>query len=331
MATTTYGDISQRTAAHAAANMLSHAEPVLVLSKFGQTKPIPRNKAETVKFRRPIPFAPAMTPLAEGVTPTPHRIAFEDVPVTLKQWGDLVEITDKVADLSEDPVLKEATMLAGEQAGATVEQVIYGVLKAGTSVFYANGTLRSQVNTAITLNKQRAIVRYLHAMKAKKFTRILSGSVNINTTPVEAAYVAITHTDIEADIRSMTGFVPVAKYGTRQPLCDQELGTVENVRYVVSPDLSPWADAGGAAGSSVLSTGGTNADVYPILFLGMEAYGLTPLKGKEAVTPTVLNPDTVSKSDPLGQRGYVGWKTWFNAVRLNETWMARLEVAATKL
>lgn len=331
MATTTYGDISQRTAAHAAANMLRHVEPVLVLSKFGQTKPIPRNKAETVKFRRPIPFAPALTPLAEGVTPTPHRIAYEDVPVTMKQWGDLVEITDKVADLSEDPVLMDATTLAGEQAGATVEQVIYGVVKAGTSVFYANGASRASVNTAPTLNKQRAVIRYLEKMKAKKFTRVLSGSVAVGTTPIEAAYIAITHTDMAADIRSMTGFVPVAKYGTRQPVADQEIGSVEDVRYILSPDLAPWADAGGAAGSSVLTSGGTNADVYPILYLGMEAYGLTPLKGKEAVTPTVINPGTIDKADPLGQRGYVGWKTWFNAVRLNETWMARLEAAATKL
>jgi N4-gp56 family major capsid protein len=56
-----------------------------------------------------------------------------------------------------------------------------------------------------------------------------------------------------------------------------------------------------------------------------------PLKGQSAMTPTVLNPGTPSKSDPLGQRGYVGWKTWFNAVRLNETWMSRLEVAASNL
>ena len=71
----------------------------------------------------------------------------------------------------------------------------------------------------------------------------------------------------------------------------------------------------------------------------MEAYGLTPLKsskdsmGKnnQAITPTVINPGTIDKSDPLGQRGFIGWKAYFNAVRLNETWMARLEVAASVL
>lgn len=331
MPQTTYGSISQRTAAWAAANMLAHAEPVLILSKFGQIKSVPKNKAETVIFRRPIPFAPALTPLAEGVTPTPHRIQYEDVPVTMKQWGDLVEITDKVNDLSEDPVLADATKLAGEQAGATLEQVIWGVIKGGTSVFYANGATRNTVNTPISLNKQRAVTRYLARMKAKRITNILSGSVQIGTKPVEAAWIALCHTDLEADIRSMPGFLPVAAYGSRTVVSPYEIGSVENVRYVGSPDLAPFADAGGAAGTTMLSTSGTAADVYPVIYIGEEAYGLVPLKGSESVTPTVINPGDIDKSDPLGQRGYVGWKAWFNAVRLNETWMARLEVAVTKL
>ncbi|MCD6006904.1 hypothetical protein [Halomonas sp. IOP_31] len=48
MPNTTYGDISQRTAAWAATDQLNHAEPILVLSKFGQSKPLPKNKADTV-------------------------------------------------------------------------------------------------------------------------------------------------------------------------------------------------------------------------------------------------------------------------------------------
>ena len=67
---TTYGVISQRTAAWAATVRLRHAEPVLILQKFGTPKEMPRNKADTVKFRRPIPFSAADTPLTEGVTPT---------------------------------------------------------------------------------------------------------------------------------------------------------------------------------------------------------------------------------------------------------------------
>jgi N4-gp56 family major capsid protein len=45
----------------------------------------------------------------------------------------------------------------------------------------------------------------------------------------------------------------------------------------------------------------------------------------------VLNPGKPSKSDPMAQRGYVSWKTWYTAVILNDLWMARLEVAVTAL
>lgn len=339
MAISTYGDIGSRTAAHAAVDFLAHVMPTLVLAKFGQTKPLPRNKTQTIKFRRAVPYDAATVPLQEGVTPSISGTSFEDVTVQLLQWGDVHGLTDVIADTHEDPVLKEMMGLSGEQAGKTIEQVIYNVVKGGTSVFYANGASRAAVNTAISLNKQRAVTRYLKAQKAKKLTKMLSGSVNVGTSPIEACYVAICHTDLEPDIRNLTGFTPVAEYGTMKPLCPEEVGAVEEVRYISSPDLDPWADAGGTPGSSVESTSGSAADVYPVLYFGADAYGLTPLGNakdasggsNQSVTPTVINPNKPSSSDPLGQRGYVGWKTWFNAVRLNETWMCRLEVAASAL
>jgi N4-gp56 family major capsid protein len=36
-----------------------------------------------------------------------------------------------------------------------------------------------------------------------------------------------------------------------------------------------------------------------------------------------------SAADPMAQRGYVSWKTYFAACRLNESWMSRAEVAVT--
>lgn len=327
--TTKYGDINQRTAAWAATEMLAHIEPVLILSKMGLTKPMPKNKAETVKFRRPIPFSAVIDPVVEGVTPTAQKVLYEDVTATLKQYGRPIEITDKVVDLAEDPVLQTASMLAGEQAGNTIEQVTYGVLKAGTNVVYANGASRSSVNTPITLNKQRAVTRVLNAQKAKKITRILGAGTGYGTQAVEAAFVAVGHTDLEHDIRSLANFVPVAKYGSRSTVSDYEIGSVDNVRYVLSPDLSPFPDAGGAKGSMV-STSGTNADVYPILFFGQDAFASVALKGAEAITPMVVTAKP-SDSDPMAQRNFVSWKTWFTAVILNDLWMCRLEVACTAL
>lgn len=329
MALSDYGTINQRTAAWAAREMLKHAEPVIVLQKLGMTKPIPQNTADTAKFRRPIPFTADATQLSEGITPTAVQMAYEDVSVQLAQYGKVVTVTDKVKDMAEDPVLSDAAMLLGELAGATSELVVYNKVKAGTNVSYANGAARNAVNTVITLNAIRGVIRTLRSNKAKMITRVLDGSPNYNTTPVEAAYVAVCHTDCEADIRGLAGFTPVAEYGTRKTVSEHEFGTVENVRFVTSPDLDPFADAGGAKGT-MKSTTGVNADVYPILFFGQEAFGCCPLKGKYSLTPTVVNA-TPSDSDPLAQRNHVGYKFYFAAVVLNESWMHRLEVAVTDL
>jgi N4-gp56 family major capsid protein len=329
MARTTYGDINQRTAAWAATEMLAHAEPILVLSKFGQSKPLPKNKADTVKFRRPVPFEVLDTPLIEGETPTAQQMQYEDVEVQIQQWGAWVEITDVVNDLAEDPVLSDASMVCGEQAAETIELQTWGALRAGTNVFFANGEERDEVNTPITLAKQRAVTRALKAQRAKKVTSMVGGSPNYSTEPVDAAFVAFAHTDMEADIRDMTGFVPTEKYGSMKAL-PHEIGKVEDVRYVLSPVLDKFADEGGAE-NGMVSTGGDNADIYPVVYIAKESYGLIPLKGKGAITPKVLNPNTPRGGDPLGQRGSVGWKTYFVAKILNEAWMARLEVAATNL
>jgi N4-gp56 family major capsid protein len=97
MATATYGSLSQRTAAYAMVEALSHAEPIIVLGKFGMNKPIPKNKALTVKFRRANPYGANVTPLTEGVAPTARAITYTDVSLTLAQFGDVAALTDVVA------------------------------------------------------------------------------------------------------------------------------------------------------------------------------------------------------------------------------------------
>lgn len=328
MATTTYGSVSQRTAAWAATEMLNHAMPIECLARFALSKPVPKNTAEQAKFRRAIPFPPATSPLTEGVTPAGRALNYEDVSVTLAQYGDYVEITDKVADMSEDPVLKDASMLCGEQAAETIETLLWGALRGGTAVAYANGGAQASVNTIITLDMIRNSVRVLKAQRAKMVTEMLAGSPNIKTEPVGAAFFAFGHTDYERDLRAVAGFVPVEQYGQAMRAVPYEVGKIESLRFVLSPVLAPYPDAGGAKGT-MKSTSGTSADVYPMVIVGKEAYANVALRGSNAMTPMVLNPGEPRGGDPLGQRGSVGWKTYYAGLRLNETWMYRLECAVT--
>lgn len=344
MGATVYGDISPRTAGYAVTEFLKRGMPYLVLEKFGQVYVLPNKSSKTAKFRRyyltgatgaagdgvassAFSTPLSISPLLEGVTPTGKKLANTDVTVTLSQYGDFVSITDVVMDTHEDPVLQQTTEVLGESAAQTIETIRYNVLKAGTNVFWANGGVRTAVNTVITRDLQRAVTTALNRQNGKRITSVVKSTAAYRTEPIEAAYIGLHHPDVESDIRNMTGFIPTKQYGTVSPW-ENETGSVESVRYLASTIFAPFADAGGAKGA-MRSTSGTLADVYPILYLARDAFGIVPLKGKDALTPIVHNPGSAGASDPLNQRGTVGWKCMTACVILNDCWMARLEVAAT--
>jgi N4-gp56 family major capsid protein len=326
MASTSYGDISPRTAAYAEKELLKRGLPYLVLEKFGQAKALPEHSTKVIKFRRYNALPNTPTALTEGVTPAGQTLAVTDVTATLVQYGDKVTITDVILDTHEDPTLNESVALLGEQAAQMIEKMRFGVLKAGTNVLYANGSARTDVNTVVTVALQRRAVRALKRQNARFITTIVRSTPSFGTENVAPGYVALIHPDLEADVRGLTGFVPAEKYGTMTPW-ENELGKCEDVRYVSSTIFAPFADAGGAKGS-MLSTTGTSADVYPILYVGRDAYGIIALKGMFAVTPMVVNPKP-SDSDPLAQRGHVAWKAMQTCSILNDAWLVRAEVAAT--
>jgi len=327
-----YGDVSPRVGIVAVAKMLSRVEPVLVLEKYALVTPLPKNRGEVIKWRRIKPLVVSTTNLTEGVTPPAEQLVYEDVTTVIAQFGGWIQITDKIQDLHEDRVLDDAMTALGDQAAATKEAVLWGILRGGTNLFYANGAGRSAVNTPIDLDLVNAAVNQIKRNHGKKITERLAAGPGIATEPVNGSYVAFAHVDLETDIRAMTSFVPVERYGTFKPLDpDWEIGKVNELRFILSPQLSAWPDAGGAAGSTMRSTSGTAADVYPVVIVAKEAYGTVPLKGVSAVEMAVKNPKMGEPGDPLGQRGHVAWKIWYQAVRLNEQWMCRLEVAATAL
>jgi N4-gp56 family major capsid protein len=322
----TYGDISPRTAAHAVAKMLTRGVPHLVIEKFGQVYVMPNRATKVAKFRRYNALPLALTPLVEGVTPAGSRVTVTDVTATLEQHGDFVPFSDVIEDTHEDPFLQQLTEVLGEQAAQTVETLRYNKLKAGTNVFFANGSQRSDVNTPLTLDLQRQVTRALKRQNAMQITSVVGSTPAFRTEPVEAAFIGLVHPDVENDIRNITGFIPTKQYGTVTPWAN-EIGAVEDVRYLRSTIFTSFPDAGGAT-STMVSTTGTNADVYPVLYLAKDAYGIVPLKGKDSLAIMVVNPKPAA-GDPLAQRGTAGWKTMQTSVILNDAWMVRAEVAAT--
>jgi len=334
--------------------ILTHAIPREVLGLIGETRPMPKNVGDTVVYRRWLPvnatsaspntfFANGTTDRtndlanqylsSEGVTPNAETLTPQDITVTLNEYTVLFGYTKRTADLYEDDVPGAMKLQTGERLALVRELVRFGVIKGCTNKYYGGtGTTRATVNGKLTLKMLRKITKGLDAQHTDKITEILAPSPKYGTAGVEAAFFVFIHTDLKPDVRDIPGFVPVAKYGTMKTVSPYEFGTVEEFRFIASPELVCVQDSGAAIGTSgLVSTTGTSNDVYQVVVAGRDAWGDIALRGAASIQIHDLKPGQIDKNDPTGQRGYMGASTYYNAVLLNSLHMAVAEVGASVL
>jgi len=329
--------------------LLKAAVAVEVLGITGDNHDLERNQSDTVIFRRWLPRGASVGTAAsinrwdadpedhrtqEGVTPTADQIAPQDITVTLQQYSCLYMYTDKVAELYEDKIPEPMKRQAGQRMGLVREMIRYGALKGCSNRFYCGGSSRSTVSAKIDLPTLRAVTRSILGNRGQLVTQILAPSPNFNTASVEAAMLVFCHTDCENDIRELPGFKEVAAYGQRKPIHPMELGSTDRYRFIVSPELSAYANAGAAVSGTpptMISTGGSNNDVYPYIVVAEDAWGDVALRGMRSFDPVHIPHTQKDKSDPIGQRGYIGAKFWSAAFVQNDGWMAVVEAGATNL
>ena len=329
--------------------ILKHAVPRMVLSVTGTQHKIGKNMSDTVVFRRWLPFGGATTNsttinqwtvdpnthlTTDGVTPTADTITPQDITVQLNQYSCLYAYTDKTADLYEDNVPAPMKKQAGQRMGLVKEMVAYGVIKASTNKFYAGGTSRATVDATITLNRLRNITRSLEANRADMITEVVAASANYNTSPVEAGYLVFVDTDLAHDVREIEGFTKCVEYGqgAKAKIHPRELGSVDEYRFICSPEFDPALAGGAAVGTTgLVSAGSANVDVYFAMVIAEDAWGDVALRGLDGFSLTHIPCTQKDKQDPLGQRGYIGGKFWCAPFMQNDGWAAILECGATAL
>ena len=345
MAIQKYGTVASRNLIRAEMKMLKHAEPIQVLTKFGDQKEQPLNKTDTVVFRRLKPFNATATEVpnitaanfitAEGVTPTANTISYTDVTATLNQYAVLFKFSSKAQLMYEDDIPNDMAKLTGETMAEVAELIVYGQVKAGTSVIYANGTTRVGINSPISLNDFRLAARTMESNRAKQVTSCIKSGPDFGVSSVEPGYIVFIHTDMLADIRDIPGFTKRVDYGSAiTPVHPREVGNIEEFRIVTSPLFAPFLAGGAAIGTTGMKAAdSTTIDVYPAIVMAESAWGTISLKGRgsSGVSPTIIPSSQKNHANPSGMFGYVGADFWTASVRLNENWMTRIEAAVTDI
>lgn len=291
--------------------LITMAQPNLVHDQFGQKQPIPRNGGKTIEFRKFNQLGKTVTPLTEGVTPKGQKLETSTVTATVNQYGGFIEMSDILLLTAIDNNLMQATQILASQAGRTLDFITAEVINAGNNVQYAEGQVdgRSSLvggadtgNCYLTVDAIRKAVRTLKVQAAE---------------PIDGSFVGIIHPDCAYDLMSDPKWVNVKTYSDPEGIYNGEIGKIEGVRFVESPEAKVWTGAG---------SGGRN--VYSTLIIARNAYGVTELSGG-GLEHIVKQLGSAGTADPLNQRASCGWKATKCAEILADQYMVRIETTSS--
>ena len=285
--------------------LLINAKPYLVHDRFAQRRPLPQGASKIIKFRRYTKLATATAQLSEGVTPPGKKLAKTDIKATAAQYGDFVHITDVVELTNTDGELNKAGDLLGMQMGETHDEIIRDHIMQATG--------RTTFVTQNHLNKTDldAVVKTLLNADARMITQLIHATTGVGTTPVRPAFWGILNTALIDDLEAVTGFKSTSEYPAQDTVDEAEWGATGNVR---------WLASSVAHGPSLVGDPYTAGTIYWLPIIGQNAYGITELSGGNAKS-IIKALGSAGTADPLNQRSTMGWKSFFVARVLNDSFI----------
>src|SRR3990167_2813045 len=322
----TYSNPAQATNVFHKKELLKHAGPITCLDKYAKKFVLPQNESDTLSIDRLVPFGYDTTVATEGVVPEAVSVDYENVQMAIKEYEHLARVSSKKWRLSEQNAVRDSATLQAEFIMNVNELLTWTEITTGTVVFYdtAAHTLRTQVDSPISLGRLRKMTRALDDAKASWIQSVNGGGLKQGTVPSEPGYIALGHTNQKSDIRNLPGFIHASEIGSGEAP-PYAFGQVEDVIFVLTPQLHPVVGAGAAQDGSKINNGTLN-DVYPLVIIGKEAFGTCVLSGFDSVKPNIMT-GPVKGADPTGKFVDIG-VLWYQVNQiLNESWMARGEFA----
>lgn len=308
--------------------------------------------AYSVRYERIENLAAATTALGEptgnatffngrdAVNPTVTR-----VDANMAKYGNVINLTEEVDLVQVNARAMRFMDTLGENAGRSLNMLQQSAIIAGaTNKRYAGGVASDSLAvTAISANDIKYIVNQLNRNDAMLVHPLGDGSVNIGTSPIRSSYFGTCHPDVEEDIRSISGFIPVEQYAGYSSIFPGEFGTLGGVRWCVSTLASVTSAAGTTSVVGFRGAGTTTNDVYSCLIYGREAIGSVGLgenhakeiyQGGDKIPAVQLishAPGSSGVADPLNEVGSLGWKAFHAGVVLNTSWVYELRVLSADI
>lgn len=293
-------------------NLIRLAEPELVHDQFGQKRPIPGGNGKTIEFRKfnALPSIPTDMVLTEGITPNGQNYGVTAITATVTQYGGYITLSDMLNLTAYDNQMQEVMKILGSQAGQVSDKITRDILVTGTNVTYAGSATSRYDNTSPLVPLTAADILTIEDIK--KAVRKLK---RVNAKTINGSYVAIVHPDVAYDLMNDSEWIDANQYAGSGAIFQGEIGKMYGVRFVETTMAKIFKEQG-------------EIPVYATLVLGENAFGVTSINNG-GIETIVKQLGSSGVADPLNQRSSVGWKLNKVAAILEDSYMVRIESAAS--
>ena len=286
-----------------------------------------------------------------------NRVGFTRTQVEgdLLKRGFFTEYTQESMDFDSDAdllshIVEEALVGANELTEAELQNDLITNATANGTAFYCSGNPGVQVGGPLEVD---CVADYetlmnlsiaLDDAKCPKQTKIISGSRMIDTKTINGGRVMFIGTDLIPVVRKMkgidtssavgSGFVGVEKYADAGTVMHGEIGSVDQFRIVVVPEMQ--YDRLGGSKADDDGTGKDGVDIYPMLVVGDGAFTTIGFQTDGKSVKFTVNhkkpgKEIASLDDPYGEVGFysIKWYYGFMALRperLGIIWTALVAV-----
>lgn len=263
---------------------------------------------------------------------------------TFQNYGYFTEYTQESLDFDTDEQLMthvNREMLRG--ANEITEDLIQLDLlnNAGITKYAGVAQSADQIGKTSLVSFQDLVnlSTDLDNNRTPKDTKINTGSMKMDTKTINAARLLYIGSDVKNTLRKMTdffnspAFIGVQHYADGTKPLRGEIGTIDEFRIIVVPEMMKWAGAGAAATAvdGIRTTGG-KADVYPMLVIGSEAFTTIGFQSDaKSVKFKIIHKkpgESVGPHDPYGKMGFMSIQWWYGFMVIRPERIALIKTAA---
>lgn len=256
-----------------------------------------------------------------------NRVGFKrkEIEGSIAKFGFFDEYTQESLDFDSDDQLMEhinREMINGANE-ITEDLLQIDLLNAAGVVKYAGAaTQNSEVDgtAAVEYGDLMRLSIDLDNNRTPKHTKVITGTRLVDTKTIPGARVLYIGSELLPTIRAMVdlhddkAFIPVQHYAAGGTTLNGEVGTVDQFRLVVVPEMMKYAGAGAdATENSTHYVTGSNFDVFPMLVVGDGSFSTIGFQtdGKTVkfkITHKKPGADTADRTDPYGETGFMSIK-----------------------